>query len=654
MAKLPNGEEKKARRAWRARLRRRERIQRATDEATTRWRRREDGPNVPQPMAPSTPLPRTSPRRQGLENGEPSALPTPRRELTFKAGWMRSAACLAIWLGGGCRFAGGVLWDTIRRRNTQENRARRLREMFESMGPTFIKLGQQLSMRLDLLPYQYTRELERMLDGVPPFAPEEAMKVIARAMGQPLTQVFSDFDSRPIGSASVACVYRATLASGEDVAVKVRRPGIVARLAADMRALGWLLRAAEVFFLPPGFTANFIFELRTMLMEELDFTREARFADLYRRRMRKTRQLRFVSVPRVFFEYSNDEVMIADFVSGVWLKDMLLALETQDPQVLAKLQEMNVDPVILARRIQLIARFNNFEHIFFHADLHPANILIQPGNKIVLIDFGSCGSFSKKELISWRRWFDAQSTDDVGGMVQAALGILEPLPPIDRDDFAMKLESMFWNDLYAIKSKHSEWSERISARLWMGFLKLSREFKIPMRLNTLRMIRASMLSDTIAARLDNDQDPYREFRHYEKGAGRRAKKRVVKRLHRLLGPSKYIRIEQGVESVLKIAYQLQRGLDSLSSIRIGAIIAKSVYATLLVLRMLLFIAGSGATVTAVRWFAGLYGWRDYTRENLFHSALLVVKSESFEVFVLLVVLITFRFLFFRLWQKDPT
>jgi ubiquinone biosynthesis protein len=566
---------------------------------------------------------------------------------------VQSVARLLQWVRGGSLFAFGVAWDWLRRRNTQENRARRLREAFEAMGTTFIKLGQQLSMRLDLLPYAYTSELEKMLDKVPPFPTGEAIRTIERATSQPLGKHFSAFDPEPIGSASVACVYQAVLGSGETVAVKVRRPGIVPLLAADMRALGWLLEIAELLFLPPGFSENFIFELRTMLMEELDFTREARFADLYRRRMRKTKQLRYVSVPRVFFDHSNDEVLISEFVSGVWLTEILLALETRNRQALDNLQEMNIDPVILARRIQVIARFNNFEHIFFHADLHPANILIQPGNKIVLIDFGSCGSFSKKELISWRRWFDAQSTNDVGGMVQAALAIIEPLPPIDRDEFAMKLESMFWTDLYAIKSRHSEWWERISARLWMGFLKLSREHQIPMRLNTLRMIRASMLSDTIAARLDNDQDPYREFRYYEKGAGRRAKKRIKKRLHNLVGPSKYIRIEQGIESAIKFVYQLQRGVDTLTSIRLGAIVAKSAYAVILLLRLLITVSISTGALVAARWSFGWFGWFKLTKSTPLQILTDVLGNGYFQIYVLVLALITLRFLFHRLHHTDP-
>ncbi|HYL05364.1 MAG TPA: AarF/UbiB family protein [Thermoanaerobaculia bacterium] len=658
MATLPGSDDNQARKTSRARLRRREKVQRVADDAARRWLRLA-GEAAPPPAVPAAPLLRPLPRPRGL--GVPdqpgsrlSVLPPPRPGVAFKAGLARSAGRLAVWLYGGLRFSLGVLWDWLRRRNTRESQARRLRETFEKMGTTFIKFGQQLSMRADLLPAAYTHELEKLLDSVEnAFPAAQAVRAIERATGQRLGEIFSAFDPEPIGKASVACVYRAVLRSGESVAVKVRRPGIVPRLAADMRALGWLLSLVEMLLFPAGFTENLVFELRTMLMEELDFTREARFADLYRRRMRKTRQLHFVSVPRVYFQHSSQEVMVADFVTGVWLKEIMEALETKDRRALDRLEEMRIDPVILARRIQLVARFNNFENIFFHADLHPANILVQPGNRILLIDFGSCGSFNRKELNSFRRWFDAQSVDDVGGMVQAALAIAEPLPPIDVDSFAMKLEAMFWNDLYAIKSKHSQWDERTSARLWMGFLKLSREFHVPLRLNMLRMIRASMLSDTIAARLDHDQDPYREFRHYEKGAGKRAKKRAGKRLHRLLGPSKYVRLEQGIESLLKLVYQVQRTVESLTSIRIGAFITKAVYAVLLLVRTLITTIASAFVITGfLDLFKGRLGICD---EGFFTIMWRHVLTNQVFLFVNLapILLIAIRRLLLRLNEKEP-
>ena len=648
------------------RLLRRERIQRVAGDAVHRWQDLEDGGVAgAQPEAEArnggmpaalrmAPLPR--PKGIDVAPGREFALPPPPRQELFEAGLYVTARQLGRWLRGAARFLLAVLWDKLRHIDCDTRRAEHLRNAFQSMGITFIKLGQQLSMRLDVLPYEYTRELENMLADVEKIDQGQAIATIERAAGKSLNQIFAAFDPEPVGSASIACVYRAVLRTGEDVAVKVRRPGIGNDLAADMRALGWLMQVAELVFLRPGFTRNFLSELSMMLMEELDFVREARFGEIFRRRMGKTRQFHFASAPRVFFEHSSTEVLVTEFVSGVWVSDILTAIETNDSQARARLKAMDIDPIIVARRIQLVARFNNFEHIFFHADLHPRNILIQPGNKVLLIDFGSCGSFDRKELNSWRRWFDAQSVDDVAGMVQAAMAIIEPLPPIDKAEFAQHLETIFWTDLYAIKSKHSHWSERISARLWMGFLKLSREYEIPMRLNTLRMIRASMLADTIAARLDNDQDPYKEYRHYEKGAAKRARKRLCKRLRVLTGPRKIPRIEQGLESGLKLFYRAQRALDSLDFIGIIPLIGKAAEAI-----KLMFVTVGTIGGTAVAWTLSIMAYRFLLHRRIASCPDLrffcilwneVLQNRMFEVVAWIPILIAARRIYVRLKDRN--
>lgn len=643
----------KGERKRRARSLRREQIQQAAERAAGHWRKVYGVTVEPAPADLSSSTYQTLPRppHLGVTRSTEPALPPRRPELQFHVGRLQTAWRLLLWFYAAAHFGLGVLLDKLRHRDSEASRAVRLRLTFESMGTTFIKLGQQLSMRLDLLPYVYTRELESMLDRVPPIATETAVAIIERASGRPLEEIFAAFDPVPIGSASVACVYQAVLTSGERVAVKVRRPGIGEVLVADMRALGLLMTIGELFIMRPGFTANFLFELQTMLLEELDFVREARFNELFRRRVRKA--LGFASAPKIFFDHSNAEVLVAEFLDGIWLTDVLAALEHDDRAAQQRLEEMGIDPVILARRIQTIARFNNFENIFFHADLHPANVLVRPGNKIVLIDFGSCGSFSRRELNSWRRWFDAQSVNDVQGMVQAALAIIEPLPPIDKDSFGLRLEAMFWNDLYAIKSKHSEWHERISARMWIGFLKLSREFNVPMRLNTLRMIRASMLADTLAARLDHDQDPYAEYRHYERGAGRRAKRRVFKRVHRILGPGKWVRLEQGIESGVKLFYTFQRTVDSLASIGIIPLIGKAAEVFGIILKSVFY-----AAVLAGVWATGILIHNVVTGAPVSERVILhilfdlVVNNGWYQVAAMLPVALIGRRILIRLRDRD--
>ena len=588
-------------------------------------------------------------RPQRLAVGGRPDIPLPYRdEEKFAAGLFLTLRRFAVWIVAAFQFGLGNLRDLLMRRSSMQRRAVRLRRTFERAGATFIKLGQQLSIRMDLVPYVYARELEKLLDSVPPFPAEQAIAEIESSLGRKLSDIFAVFDPEPIGSASVACVYQAVLHDGTRVAVKVRRPRIGEQLSADMRALTWLTRALELVFLPPDFTKNFVFELRTMLLEELDFVQEARLTDLFRKRVRKAK-LDWVTAPEVHFKYCSRTVITTSFVSGIWVTDLLHAVEQRDVVALQRLREDGIDPTRVARRYMQINRFGGFENLFFHADLHPANVLVQPNSELVLIDFGACGAFTQRELSSWRRLLDAQANEDVSGMVQAAIALLEPLPPIDVDEFRLRLEQVFWKDLYAIKSKHSPWWEHTSATIWISFAKLSREFRIPMNLNTLRMIRVSMLADTVAARLDHEIDPYAEYRRYERGAGLRTRKRLQKKLRRELGPRIFSRVEQVIETVTGAGYTLQRFVQGRPFLSFSQEVGKAAYGFKLLvdsLGALAFFTGSLVFVASiVEYFRG----GGFTPMDLFF---VVIKNGWYQFGVLFAGLFLARRLHHRLSRVD--
>ena len=487
----------------------------------------------------------------------------PRRETeVFRAGIIRVVLRLFVWGRAALQFSAGTAWDIVLRRNSVHRRARRLRRILEGAGPTFIKIGQQLSIRSDLLAYEYTRELEKMLDSAPPFPVQKAIESIEKAAGEPLSKAFEVFDPEPIASASIACVYQGLLPNGDRVAIKVRRPNIGKQFAADIRGLAWVLTLLEMFWLPPGFSTHFVFELRQMLFEELDFVREARYTELFRENARDS-ELDFATSPRVYFKLSNHEVLVTEFLTGIFLTELLAVVENKDQAALEALHERGIDPAIVAKRLIWVNRFGGFEALFFHADLHPGNVLVLPGSKLVLIDFGSCGAFTESERVIWRRMLYAQSRGDVGAMTQATLALLEPLPAISTHEFSQRCETVFWQDLYAARSSHSEWWERTTANIWLSFFRLSREFNIPMRLNTLRMIRGSLLTDTVALRLDPTLDHYEEYRRYLQSAGKRARKRLLEKIPQaIFGDSEWIQWEQMFEAGWSALYRAQRFLDS--------------------------------------------------------------------------------------------
>src|SRR5262249_23903712 len=155
---------------------------------------------------------------------------------------------------------------------------------------------------------------------------EQAIERIEAVAKRPIREVFKVFDPDPIGSASIGCVYRAILPSGEKVAVKVRRPYVGERFAADLRALGWIMELAEGLAISrPGMTHDLRLELKKMLFEELNYALEARYTELFARRAKKKQQ-DYIGAPKVYFELSGEDVLVTEFVSGVFLWEILAVI----------------------------------------------------------------------------------------------------------------------------------------------------------------------------------------------------------------------------------------------------------------------------------------------------------------------------------------
>lgn len=575
-------------------------------------------------------------------------------EESFRAGIFSTLRRLAVWLLALLGLGLGLLWDFLLGRSSQQSRARRLRQVLQMMGPTFIKVGQQLSIRIDMIPKIYANELELLLDSAQPMHIADAVTAIEAAAGGPIGETYIAFDPKPIGSASLACVYRAELPNGDRVAIKVRRPKVGEIMAADLRALAWLFRVCELIWLPPGMTANFVYDLRNMLLSELDFRQEARLTDLFRRQARK--DLKWASSPRVYFELSGREVLVAELVEGTQLSELLAASDRRDQAALERFRAQGIEPKKIAQRLIRLARYSGFEGIFFHADMHPANIFVKPKSKIVLIDFGSCGAFTKEDGTKWHELFRAQSRGDVGGMAKAAVALIEPLPPIDVEEFRRKVEELFWRELYAFRSKHSAWWERTTAHLWLGYLRLTREYDMAINLNTLRMIRVTLLVDTLAGRLYSKTDHYREYQKYARNAGRRAKKRLWKRFRNLFRYETFIRIEQALDTGTNLAYRLAHFAESLPY-RFSMLISKAAYATMQITRAL--VVGSFVTGCAV---LAMVGYRKFlvpgkpgeplvppTPEAAFK---LLLHNGWYQSAVLIIVLLTLRRVLYRVEQRD--
>ena len=546
----------------------------------------------------------------------------------------------------------GDFFDKVIRRDTMERRAVRFRRALERAGGTFVKLGQQLAMRVDLLPWAYCVELSKMLDRMTPFPSEEALKAIERTIKRPWQDVFDVFDPNPIGSASLACVYQANLKNGTKVVVKVRRPGIKELFMADLQVLDWIAGLAEFLtFIRPGFTRKLRVELRDVLMEELDFRREGRFQDIFRRNARKA-GWKFFTAARVHFELSGDEVLVQEFVSGLWLWEVISIVEQNNVRGKALLKELNIDPAVVARRILLATFWSSDENIFFHADPHPANILVQPNNELTFIDFGSCGSFNSQQRVALEQMVLSMKNQDVEAMTRAALSLMEPLPPVDVPALVKHVQEEYMHVLHTFNTppEYTQYWERTSARQWFVLIRVAQKFNLPMNLHMLRMIRATLLYDSIVLRLDNQLDRYHEYTQFMKIRAQLVKRKWRKKLRSNAGDDVFLNIEEFSNTFNDIMIRVQ-SLLSRPIVNLGSTVNKWVFATSVLSRM----AGRILIVTAL--FMGLIGFvQIMSGESVSFLTSLnqVIQNRLYQAFLVVALVFSTRLILFRLRDRDLT
>lgn len=261
-------------------------------------------------------------------------------------------------------------------------REARIRLTLTELGPTFIKLGQLLSTRPDVVGRDLADELQKLQADTPADPPETVRKVVEIELGQSLDDLFAEFELAPIASASIGQVHRARLKSGERVVVKVQHAGIDIKVNEDLEVLSGLAQLAEQFpeFKPYRPTAN-VAEMGRTLRRELDFGREERnlhqFAELFR-------DDPTISIPRAYTEMSTPRVLTMDMIDGIPLSQPGL------------LEAAGLDREELARRGANLYMQMIFTHGFFHADPHPGNLLVLPGNVIGLLDFGMVGRIDER------------------------------------------------------------------------------------------------------------------------------------------------------------------------------------------------------------------------------------------------------------------
>ena len=292
--------------------------------------------------------------------------------------------------------------------------AERLRLALEELGPTFVKLGQMLSVRPDLVPANFINEFQKLQDEVPPFPAAQAREVIEAQLGQPVEQLFSSFDEVPLAAASIAQVHRAVVKDGEQVVVKIQRPHIRNVIETDLNILFDLAglierRIPESELYNPTAIAQ---EFARTIRRELDFIREGRNIDRF---LRNFEDDETVFIPKVYWDLTTEHVLTMEFIDGIKISE------------LDKLEKAGLDRKIIAYNGAQVILKQVFEHGFFHADPHPGNIFILPNNVIAPLDYGMVGSLDEELMEAAGNLLTAIVKKDVNKIIRVFvdIGIME-------------------------------------------------------------------------------------------------------------------------------------------------------------------------------------------------------------------------------------
>ena len=315
--------------------------------------------------------------------------------------------------------------------NGDGDRGRRLREMLDELGPTFVKFGQLLSTRPDVVPLDIIVELQKLQDDVTPFPIEDVERVVREDLGLGIEKAFLSFDERPIAAASIGQVHRATLPNEEDVVVKVQRPSAPRQIESDLKLMASVARLVrervrQLDFLDTG---ELVDEFARSIRQELDYQQEARNAETFRRNFAGNER---VAVPRVWWRYTTSRLLTLERLEGTHVRDLDLAAWDDE------------DRRDLAYRLTDAWMTMIFRHAFFHGDPHPANILHLDDGRLGLVDFGLAGRLSDADMSRLTRLFVDAATENVAALPRRLADLGVRYPREREDELRSRLEELYY------------------------------------------------------------------------------------------------------------------------------------------------------------------------------------------------------------------
>jgi len=376
-----------------------------------------------------------------------------------------------------------------------ETRAVRLREALETLGPIFVKFGQVLSTRRDLLSPDLAEELAKLQDRVPPFAPDQAIAEVEKSLGGKIQDTFETFEREPVASASVAQVHLAVLKGGTEVAVKVLRPGVEQAIAKDVLLLETAAGLVELLWadgrrLKPR---EVVAEFARHLDEELDLVREAANASLLRRNFAESPLL---AVPAIHWDFCSRRVMVMERMHGTPISQVDI------------LRRKGIDIPALARAGVEIFFTQVFRDGYFHADMHPGNILVTDNGKYVALDFGIMGTLSEVDKSYLAQNFIAFFNRDYRRVAQAHLDAGWVPAGTRLDEFEAAIRAVC-EPIFARPLK-----EIYFGKLLLRLFQTSRRFNVEIQPQLVMLQKTLLNIEGLGRELDADLDLWQTAKPY--------------------------------------------------------------------------------------------------------------------------------------------
>ncbi len=383
------------------------------------------------------------------------------------------------------QFLTFLLWDRFTGANRGKKRQRRAKWLVDrlmNLGPTFIKIGQSLSTRADLIPLEYIEQLTQLQDRVPEFNSQEAIRVIETELGQPLDNLFASFSVSPLACASLGQVHRAQLLSGEEVVIKVQRPNLERLFNLDFELLHRLTRWLNIFPVVKKYNLEAIYqEFFELLFQEIDYIHEGKNADRFRENFKNYPQ---VKVPLVYWQYTTRKVLTLEYVPGIKVDDRETLLAN----------DINVDGIIQLGICSYLKQL--LQDGFFQSDPHPGNMAVSQEGELIFYDFGTMfelKSVAKDQMIET---FFAVLRKDTETVLKTLvyMGLIEPV----RDLQPVRNIVQFLLDEFRDKPVDVRVFEQISDQVYLMFKQ--QPFRLPPQMTFI--IKSVTTLDGIARSLD--------------------------------------------------------------------------------------------------------------------------------------------------------